>query len=251
MNISGVDFSTDLLKALRDSDLVVFAGAGVSMGPPASLPNFSGLAKEVAAGTGEVRGEDEPEDRFLVALFSSFPVLFIGYSHNDVVMNYLARALTVSDKQRYVLAASDEAEAERKKWELLGIQRIEYLKWPDDDHRGLQEAISGLANFARRDSNDWKIRITEIAEQPPSDDEEQMDLIDFALSDAGLTGHFTAADTPPEGIRWLAKREDIGGLFIIDSDYNLDERDRHLSRWLAERFAREQADQLFDLIRGR
>ena len=65
MNISGVDFPTDLLKALRDSDLVVFAGAGVSMGPPASLPNFSGLAKEVAAGTGEVRGEDEPEDRFL------------------------------------------------------------------------------------------------------------------------------------------------------------------------------------------
>ena len=40
MRIGGVDFPEPLLNALRDGRLVVFAGAGVSMGPPACLPGF-------------------------------------------------------------------------------------------------------------------------------------------------------------------------------------------------------------------
>ena len=367
MKISGVDFPIELLKSLRDGELVVFAGAGVSVGPPACLPIFSGLAEEIARGTGEVRGKDEPEDRFLgrlqdkgvhvhdiaaqvlskrgddppgptdlhfnilrlyskpdllrvvttnfdllfeqaasdvfetnptlysapvlppggdfegivhvhgdinrptnailtdadfgrayltegwarrflATLFSSFPVLFIGYSHRDVVMNYLARALTVSETKRYALVSSDEDETTIRDWQLRGIQRIEYPKSPDDNYRGLYEGVSGLAEFVRRDSNDWKSQITIIAEQSPSDDEEQMDLIDYAFSDAELTRYFISADTPPEWIGWLGERDDIDGLFTTDRNYTLNKRDEHLSRWLAQKFARDHADQLFYLI---
>ncbi len=370
MKISGVDFPIELLKSLRDGELVVFAGAGVSVGPPACLPMFSGLAEEIARGTREVRGKDEPEDRFLgrlqdtgvhvheiaaqvllgtgeeppapnelhfdilrlyskpeslrlvttnfdllfeqaardvfetnptlysapalplggnfegivhvhgdinrpgkailtdadfgrayltegwarrflTTLFSSFPVLFIGYSHRDVVMNYLARALTVSETKRYALVSSDEDETTLRDWQLRGIQRIEYPKSSDDDYRGLYECMSGLAEFVRRDSSDWKSRITRIAEQPPSDDEEQMDLIDYAFSDAELTRYFISADTPPEWIGWLGERDDIDGLFTTDRNYTLNERDVHLSRWLAQKFARDHADQLFYLIAER
>ena len=65
MRISGVDFPEPLLNALRDGRLVVFAGAGVSMGPPANLPGFRDLARQVAEGTGLAIGEFEQEDRFL------------------------------------------------------------------------------------------------------------------------------------------------------------------------------------------
>ena len=65
MRIGGVDFLEPLLNALRDGRLVVFAGAGVSMGPPANLPDFSELARQVAEGTGLSIKKDEPEDRFL------------------------------------------------------------------------------------------------------------------------------------------------------------------------------------------
>ena len=65
MRISGVDFPEPLLNALRSKRLVVFAGAGVSMGPPASLPSFRRLAKQVAEGTGQSIGTAETEDRFL------------------------------------------------------------------------------------------------------------------------------------------------------------------------------------------
>ncbi len=367
MRISGVDFPPELLKALRDGDLVVFAGAGVSMGSPASLPNFGDLAHEIASGTGEVRSKLEPEDRFLgwlnfkgvkvheiaarvlsgqrgqspipnalhfdilklyskvdplrivttnfdllfeeaakdvyealptpfsapvlplgekfsgivhvhgdvnrpdnmvltdedfgrayltegwarrflAALFSSFPVLFIGYSHNDVVMNYLARALPNRDTERFTLVASDEDGAARRKWQLLGIQRIEYRKSADGAHQGLNEGMAGLAEFAQRDSVEWKRLITEIAEQPPPGDEEQMDLIRFALRDAELTSYFTSADTPSEWIGLLHERDDIDGLFSKDIEKKLNRRDELLSQWLARKFAREHADQLFSLI---
>ncbi len=65
MRIAGVDFPGPLLNALRDGRLVVFAGAGVSMGPPASLPDFRRLAEQVAEGTGQSMSDEETEDRFL------------------------------------------------------------------------------------------------------------------------------------------------------------------------------------------
>ena len=65
MQIAGVDFPEPLLTALRNRRLVIFAGAGVSMGPPAGLPSFNQLADQVAEGTGESIGAGETEDRFL------------------------------------------------------------------------------------------------------------------------------------------------------------------------------------------
>ena len=65
MRISDIDFPDPLLKAIRDSRLVVFAGAGVSMGDPAYLPDFEGLAKRIALGTGIDKRPDEQPDRFL------------------------------------------------------------------------------------------------------------------------------------------------------------------------------------------
>ena len=65
MKISGVEFPEPLLNASRDGRLVIFAGAGVSMGPPANLPSFRRLADEVAMGTGLSIGRNETEDRFL------------------------------------------------------------------------------------------------------------------------------------------------------------------------------------------
>ena len=65
MRISGVDFPLRLVNSLRDGNLVVFAGAGVSMGEPSRLPDFDGLALEIARGTGIQRFSNEPVDRYL------------------------------------------------------------------------------------------------------------------------------------------------------------------------------------------
>lgn len=47
MLINGIEFPPDILKAINDNKLVIFAGAGVSIDPPSNLPDFNGLAKEI------------------------------------------------------------------------------------------------------------------------------------------------------------------------------------------------------------
>ena len=68
MKIAGIDFPVPLLNALCDGELVIFAGAGVSMGEPARLPDFKHLAKMIAQGTGETLPCGYPIDRFLGGL---------------------------------------------------------------------------------------------------------------------------------------------------------------------------------------
>ena len=65
MKITGIDFPQLLLDALDTEKLVVFAGAGVSMGPPAKLPDFDGLASKIADVTGYPMRDGERADRFL------------------------------------------------------------------------------------------------------------------------------------------------------------------------------------------
>ena len=73
MIIDDVDFPQPLLNALSDGKLVVFAGAGVSMGPPALLPDFTGLARQIAEGSGLTIEAFEPDDRFLRRLKDAGP----------------------------------------------------------------------------------------------------------------------------------------------------------------------------------
>lgn len=70
MRIADVDFPGPILEALREDKLVIFAGAGVSMGEAEMLPGFEKLAMAIAQGTGETRGDREPVDQFLGRLQS-------------------------------------------------------------------------------------------------------------------------------------------------------------------------------------
>ena len=65
MKIAGIDFPSPLLSALRDGELVIFAGAGISMGEPACLPSFKQLAEKIAQGTDKRLQDRESEDHFL------------------------------------------------------------------------------------------------------------------------------------------------------------------------------------------
>ena len=360
MKIAEIDFPVRLLNDLRDDKLVVFAGAGVSMGEPAYLPSFKHLAKTIAEGTGETlhcrdpidhflgRLQDEgvkvheraaealvrenlkttelhrnllrlysgteqvrivttnfdflfeqaaedlfdsiPEvfrapalplghqfkgivhvhgtvnrhddmiitdsdfgraylnegwaQRFLVELFSNFTILFVGYSHNDTIMNYLARALPAREPNRR-FALTGKCDDDTGRWRLLGIKPITYPQSNKEDHSALDEGIRELAAFAQLSVLDWYGRITMLAENPPSFDKETEDLIKYVLADATRTRFFTEAATSPQWIDWLDKRRSLDALF---SHGTLSKRDEILSRWLVKQFAHDHANKLFLLI---
>ena len=363
MKIAEINFPSPLLSALRDGELIIFAGAGVSMGEPACLPLFKELAEKIAQGTDEVlqekESEREPEDRFLgrlhqkgvkvheravqelscnnpkptdlhrnllrlyqkngeqvrvvttnfdllfeaaaqdvfgavpevfrapalplgqdfngivhvhgalshrqgmvltdedfgrayltegwarrflVELFRHFPVLFVGYRHDDTILNYLARALP-PDETEPRFALTDDNDLQR--WNALGIEPMVY---PEDKHEVLYEGIRRLAEYVNRGVLDWQREITDLAEKPPSSlDEGAADLIADSLSDedAERTRFFTKAATSPEWIDWLSRRGHLAPLFVPD---DISEPSAVLAKWLAENFARDHANKLFLLI---
>ena len=180
--------------------------------------------------------------RFLVELFRSFTVMFVGYSHDDTVMKYLARALPASEaRRRFIL--TDNADSDR--WPVLGITPIAYPREPGDDHDQLSKGVHALANDARRGLLDWRYEITEIARRPPSLDDREADVIDEALADTAKAHFFTEAAADPEWLEWLDKRKYLAPLF---GPGNLDERDTLLAGWMADRFAFSHPDAVFLLI---
>ena len=177
--------------------------------------------------------------RFLVELFRSSTVMFVGYSHNDAVMKYLARALPESEAgKRFALTNT----AESDHWPVLGIKPVSY---PKDKHEHLSLGIRGLADDARRGLLDWRHDITEIARRPPSLDEREADIINEALADATRAHFFTEAATDPEWLDWLDERGHLSPLFGVG---NLGERHSRLAGWLTDRFAFDHPKVLFLLI---
>ncbi|MCY4610525.1 MAG: DUF4020 domain-containing protein [Gammaproteobacteria bacterium] len=335
--------------------LVIFAGAGVSVGEPANLPNFLGLVQAIAQGTGQQTSKDEPLDRFLgklekngadvharakdiltqslsestalhrdllrlyphpesvrvvttnfdllfehaaisefdsspevfrtpalplgnkfngivhlhgsldhpddmiltdadfgsaylidgrtsrflVEMFRSFTVLFAGYSHDDTVMHYFARALPISETKRFIL--TDEPENER--WGMLGIEPIAY-----QSHSDLYEYVHDLSSHVRRGILDWKREITDLLQKPPSLNERETDLVEEALEDEAKILFFLNTKPAVEWLDWFDSRNYFDDLFRSGESGEFDKRNQLLAQWLAWEFACSYPDVLFQLI---
>ena len=185
--------------------------------------------------------------RFLVELFRNFAVLFVGYRHDDTILSYLARALPGGeDGRRFALIGERDNDIDRiDRWRLLGIKPISYPQSIEDDHTELYRGIRGLVSLVQYSFTDWQRKIDEIAKEPPPLDEETADLIEDALGNAKRIRFFTEAASDPKWIDWLDRSGHLNALF---GDGTLNERDKILSKWLAQQFAYEHADVLFLLI---
>jgi len=355
--LGAIELDDCILDAVRDDQLVIFAGAGVSMGPPSNLASFWKLTCDIAQGTGFAPHESEPLDRFLgrlhhrntavhecaaqllspagsapnalhhdllrlfrtvdrvrlvttnfdlhfetaanalfgavpdvyrapalplgydfsgivhvhgalprardlvltdadfgrayltegwarrflVDVFRRYTVLFVGYRHNDVVMNYLARALpTDSIAGRFALTDEDG------NWELLGIKPIRFVKSAGaDQFKELYDGVKRLAERASRGALDWQSRLAELGGRSPPTDEEAISEIEQALREVHTTRFLLNVARDPEWIRWLNGRKHLDALF---SAADLDERDMLLAGWLAQHFAIEHPDEVFEIV---
>jgi len=353
--LGAIEFDDCLLDALRDDNLVIFAGAGVSMGPPSSLASFWKLTNDIAQGTGLAPAEPldrflgqlqhrkvavheraatllspagsapnalhhdllrlfrtvervrmvttnfdqhfgtaakalfgkspdiyrapalplgnrftgivqvhgvltHPHDlvltdadfgrayltegwarRFLVEVFRRYTVLFVGYSHNDVVMNYLARALPADGVAgRFALTDEDGS------WELLGIKPIRFVKGAGPDaFKELYDGVQRLAERAARGALDWQSRLAELGGRAPPADEEAISEVEQALREVHTTRFLLNVARDPEWLRWLSGRKHLDALF---GTADLGERNMLLAGWLAQHFAIEHPDEVFEIV---
>lgn len=183
--------------------------------------------------------------QFLVSLFYSFDVLFIGYSHNDVVMNYLARALPPGEtRNRFALTDSSDSVDQ---WESLGIYPIVYSN-ADGSHGDLRQGLARLAAFVTLGVLDWQRILGEIASQNPwLLAQEELGYVAEALVDDTKCRFFVVHATDADWIGWLYSRGYLKSLFSTGASTTLD---RLLAHWLADTFAVTHSTVLFDLIKA-
>lgn len=99
--------------------------------------------------------------RFLIPMFDKFTVLFIGYSHDDVIMRYLALGLPSRDEdtpsRRFALTST----AADPKWQYLDITPIRYTS-AVGNHGNLLIALQKWNERARMGQLDHPAHVHEV-----------------------------------------------------------------------------------------
>ncbi|HEX7424819.1 MAG TPA: DUF4020 domain-containing protein [Terriglobales bacterium] len=185
--------------------------------------------------------------RFLERLFSHFVVLFVGYSHEDMLLSYLARGLaggSVGPGRYTLIPPGDDV-----RWTNLGITPIHYpLSEPPTPQR--QELPIALAAWAEQSQAgalavEERIRriVTGSLPLTPEDD----DFLKEAVSELSTLRFFTRHTRGAQWLHWVEAHSSFQRLFTLRSDYS--ETDWELAGWFATQFAVQHSEEALDVIR--
>lgn len=225
---------TSALAQLRSEELRVFDGPDVP-----GEPGFDGVVhihgsvaqppwRLVVTKRDFARAYMQPLSptlAFLHRVFVSKTVLFIGYSANDTLMQYILQA-DLGRARLYALTRRPHDAT----WEQHGISPVGYA-----DHDDLPLLLSEWARAAAFTPEDHSQRVRRIVSRPRTDERlSQADESYLAgiVADADLVRHFTDQARGPYWIRWLAERP---GSPLFGSAPAPKAADRRLMWWLAER----------------
>lgn len=359
MHFSGVDIPLELLEAHEAGRLVLFVGAGVSMGAPTKLPSFTKLADDVAADLGadisEATGaedlvlgqlDDDPQQdvhtivqrhilrakqgnalhaalarlasagpapkvvttnydpflsfaletagadleefrapalpmgddfeglvylhgsvhqdsrklvltdkdfgraylsdawaaRFLERMFHQYVVCFVGYSHHDMVLTYLARGLRPGSK-RY--AFTSEGVSGSPRWSSLGIVPILYAD-TDNSHEQLLTAIQDWGTWAASGLLDKHELVREMVGNPPTGIPDEDDFLEKALDDDVLARAFCTKAQGREWLDWVVSKNAFRRLTdASETTFSLSQA--ALANWFAKDFVVSDSESLYAL----
>ena len=87
--------------------------------------------------------------QFLTRMFERYVTLFVGYSADDTVMRYLARALPADGKTRFAFIEAEQGDATAVRWDRLGATPIAYPSPEEVRHASLKRFIGN-----------WRKRLT-------------------------------------------------------------------------------------------
>lgn len=161
--------------------------------------------------------------RFVVQLLEKYTVLFVGYSHNDAIMQYLARGLAeFGNTKRFALCKSDDVDL----WRYRGIEPIEYKTYDD-----LPIAIEKFAQQINGGILQIRGRFKEILEKEnPPEDMDDVSYLKAYLENGKGVEFFEQFAKSDKYINWLYDR----GFFdaFWQKDRHLERHEQILAYWL-------------------
>ena len=181
--------------------------------------------------------------RFLQAMFSRYTVLFVGYSHDDPVMHYLARGLPPQG-QRQRFAFTTEEQTALSKWKFLGIQPITYQKCSGENgHQAITDTVREWVLESNRGLLEKSQRIQSIASARPPLDGEDADYIKQSLDVIETARIFFKHATSPEWLSWMEKQEILQPIF--KTDLLLTQIQQEIAFWVIETFLDKHSQDVF------
>jgi hypothetical protein len=163
--------------------------------------------------------------RFLERMFATFTVLFVGYSHGDIVMRYLARSLG-RGSSRYVLTHKpDEAD-----WRRLNVRPVAYVL-RESSHVALTEAIARWARRLSMGLLDHRQQIAQLVAAPPSSVPDEISYLSSVIGDEHLVALFTDLARGEAWLSWVAAQPK--GRSIFDPDAPWTPSSAALASWFA------------------
>lgn len=183
---------------------------------------------------------------FLQRLFAKYIVMFIGYSHNDPVMNYLARGLPpeVGSPRRFSLVR----EGDNDRWKFLGITPVPYALTNDQNrHSALGSSLGRWVELSRAATLEQEQKIKGIAERPVPIDLEELAYIEHALKELPTVRFFARYAKGTDWLRWVEGKGFLKGLFSPGTGTSA--VDLELACWFANTFVCEHPGEALAVMR--
>jgi hypothetical protein len=146
--------------------------------------------------------------RFLSELFARYTTLFVGYSHKDVVMKYLAQGLRPGSR-RFGFLSDDQDAGE---WGPLELQPIPYPH--SADHGALNEVITAWSEWVRMGLLDHESRMKLLVAKDPPVTPADVSYVERTIRD-DVNCRFFAQHAPKTAawLDWIVHRPPFRTLF--------------------------------------
>lgn len=178
--------------------------------------------------------------RFLLPMFDRFTVVFVGYSHDDVIMRYLALGLpsTSSGNGKPSKRFAFTSDPTNSKWGYLGIRPIAYPV-VGRDHHALLAALTAWADRAKMGQTDHQSRVQEIVGGGTAMPLPDRDYLHGRLrtTDGARDFGFATESLPDETkLEWLTWLEDNPEFKALFSPPDVPDSSAVLGHWFARTF---------------
>ena len=183
--------------------------------------------------------------RFLRGLFSEYTVVFIGYSHDDTVLEYLARGLPPRSKLKRFAFVKD---GDEHTWNYLRVTSISYplQEEAEDRHAVLAGTLERWVTHTRLGALNKRERLHRLLSGSPPIDPDEDDYCEDALKRIETARFFTEPQVGPEWLEWVARKGLLDPLFRVDS--MLTDVQRQLAWWIADRFVLVHSEHVLKIL---
>lgn len=165
--------------------------------------------------------------RFVTDLFLNRTVLFVGYSHSDTVMKYLARGLPPTTKRFALTDTPDD-----QKWNDLRITPVEYPN--SNQHAALTIMLNEWSSRLKMGQLDHHTRILEIISGGPPKLPVEEDYLAMALNLPAGVRAFAEKARGEEWLLWAEQQPAFLSLFRPGNQTS--DQGEVLARWFTENY---------------